>query len=168
MFLKWLPPIATEEVLSSIFSTCGEILGDVRLRRSPQDGSCMGIGWITFMTAQVCEGVEECLLTYIHTHTHTHKHTHYNVVSELCEGGGAKNALLTSRKVGSTSKKRVPPPAPDKWEPPPCYTDNKEFHVICTCMCITYITARRKYNIYIYMCIYVCICIFTLYIPIYM
>jgi len=52
VFLKWLPPTATEEVLADLFSDCGEILGDVRLRRNPQDGSCMGIGWITFATTE--------------------------------------------------------------------------------------------------------------------
>jgi len=52
VFLKWLPPIATEEELAELFKSCGEILGDVRLKRNPQDGSCMGIGWITFATAE--------------------------------------------------------------------------------------------------------------------
>ena len=52
VFLKWLPPETEENKLAEIFSKCGEILGDVRLRRNPQDGSCMGIGWITFDTAE--------------------------------------------------------------------------------------------------------------------
>jgi 16S rRNA (cytosine1402-N4)-methyltransferase len=46
------PETYISQVLADLFSDCGEILGDVRLRRSPQDGSCMGIGWITFATTE--------------------------------------------------------------------------------------------------------------------
>ena len=55
VFLKWLPPEAEEGQLAETFKCCGEILGDVRLKRNPQDGSCMGIGWITFLSADAAK-----------------------------------------------------------------------------------------------------------------
>jgi len=55
VFLKWLPPIANEKGLAEMFEDCGELLGDVRLKRNPQDGSCMGIGWVTFATAEAAK-----------------------------------------------------------------------------------------------------------------
>ena len=58
VFLKWLPPEAEEGQLAETFKCCGEILGDVRLKRNPQDGSCMGIGWITFFTTRTVPATE--------------------------------------------------------------------------------------------------------------
>lgn len=51
VFLKYLPPSATEDGLQELFGNCGDMVGDVRLLRDTSTGKCKGVGWITFANA---------------------------------------------------------------------------------------------------------------------
>lgn len=48
IFIKYLPPTATEEEVGSIFSPCGAFMRDPVLLRDGETGDCKGVGWVTF------------------------------------------------------------------------------------------------------------------------